>query len=88
MIKDQENSPRFSSSKQYPDTGESGDVYDCEEICARDQAREREWFVEDFMRLHHLKLFVLGKGRTLKAALAEWQDYVLVKQELGITVSL
>src|SRR6266571_8610078 len=40
------------------------------------------------VRLHRLKLFVLGKGRTLKAAIAEWQDYLLVKQEFGIKVSL
>src|SRR6266566_1974758 len=40
------------------------------------------------VRLHGLKLFVLGKGRTDKAAIAEWQDSLLVKQELGINASL
>ena len=40
MKKDQ--SPRsFSSSEQYPDTGESGDVYDEEAIHARDENARR-----------------------------------------------
>jgi len=91
MRMDQQFSPSFSNTEQYPDTGESGDVYDCEAIQARDESRdfkselsEREWFVEDFMQLHRLKLFILGKGRMLKSALAEWEKYCNVRTELGI----
>ena len=84
MKKDQ--SPRsFSSSEQYPDTGESGDVYDEEAIRARDESARRpefEWFVDDFMRRHR---FVLGRGRRLKAL---WKEYCVARLELGIGISL
>ena len=84
MKKDQ-SPPSFSSSEQYPDTGESGDVYDEEAIRARDESARRpefEWFVDDFMRRHR---FVLGRGRKLKSL---WKEYCVARLELGIGISL
>ena len=84
MKKDQSH-PSFSSSEQYPDTGESGDVYDEELIHARDENARRpefEWFVDDFMQHHH---FVLGRGRKLKAL---WNEYCVARFELGIGINV
>ena len=84
-MREDQSLPSFSNIEEYPDTGESGDVYDEEAIHARDENARRpefEWFVDDFMRRHR---FVLGRGRKLKAL---WNEYCVARFELGIGINV